>query len=173
MSCVRSTKDTSFKVKLLNHFTFRNHRVLVFSSLYRSIFAYLKHRPRLTSNQVTRITYKMFYAAQIHRKGIIHWDFKFENMMFTSSEIFLYQVIDLGSACSISHEPFHYIQVSLSTSQKSTRKSQYTININIQSRYYCASKTIMGAPYDSAVDVGVVHVSFLSLWIAILCLREK
>ena len=119
-------------VELLNHFTFRKHKVLVFCYYPKTLRRLLRTQAALPLPQVYSLLHQLVRGVyQLHAKQIIHCDLKPENLMFEDEACTRLRVIDLGSACSEKDKLYKYVQ----------------------SRYYRAPEVILGYAYTRAIDM--------------------
>jgi serine/threonine protein kinase len=123
-------------VKLLDHFKFRQHVVIVFECLSYNLYKYMQLNKRkypvfdhnLLKQVVRQITMGLKY---MQNSGVIHCDLKPENVLFTDNNFNNVKLIDFGASCEDFSTGFFYVQ----------------------SRYYRAPEIVLGIEYDHAVDM--------------------
>lgn len=138
-------------VELHDCFYFREHLILVFELLKSNLFEAHRHNQLTTPNQpyftlprVRKIAKQVLESlAFIHGLGLVHADIKPENILIDSFTHSTVKLIDLGSSCFVYDHLHSYVQ----------------------SRSYRAPEVLIGAAYDSRIDIwslGCVIVELLT-----------
>ncbi|KAL7712625.1 Serine/threonine protein kinase prp4 [Entamoeba marina] len=127
------TSDSSYMLRLLDHFLFYRHICIVTELLGLSIYDVLKGNRNkvigLTFNK--RVLYQLLTALQkLFEAGIVHCDLKPENILIVDNKPTI-KLIDFGSACFLDGFMYTYIQ----------------------SRHYRSPEIILGLPYDCGIDM--------------------
>jgi len=135
---IRLNSDTTHPynhhiVKLLSHFTFRNHLCICIEllgpNLYRSV---LRQHDSLRGLRFKRIAREILEAINhIHSCGIVHCDLKPENILIIPNSPNDIKLIDFGTSCNIGAKHFDYIQT----------------------RSYRAPEVMFGYPYSTPIDI--------------------
>jgi serine/threonine protein kinase len=121
-------------VRMLNHFQFRDHVVIVFELEAQSLYDLHKaHRfAPMTEAAVRNFGRQMLQTLVLtHKEHVVHCDLKPENVLLVKGSKTRLRVIDFGSACFDSERLYTYIQ----------------------SRFYRAPEVLLGIPYTPAIDV--------------------
>jgi dual specificity tyrosine-phosphorylation-regulated kinase 2/3/4 len=127
-------RQTPHTVRLLDHFTFRNHVCMAFELLDLSLFDYLKQNRfkgfplmwvRTVASQLVQV------LQDLRKMNVIHCDLKPENILFEDKRRGAAKLIDFGSACYDNVKLFSYIQ----------------------SRFYRAPEIILGVRYSFPIDM--------------------
>ncbi|KRX89223.1 Dual specificity tyrosine-phosphorylation-regulated kinase mbk-2 [Trichinella pseudospiralis] len=127
-------ENKSNTVRMIDHFTFRNHKCITFELLSISLYDVLrlsKYRG-INLKVVRRFAFDILQCLDfLKRYGIIHCDLKPENIVLRQSDRTGVRVIDFGSSCI-----------------KGSRLYSY-----IQSRFYRAPEVILGCVYSTPIDM--------------------
>eukprot|EP00871_Galdieria_phlegrea_P003119 jgi/Galph1/3808/GphlegSOOS_G2494.1 len=121
-------------VKLLRYFVYRNHLCLVFESLNINLYELIKLNNfrglglELVSIFVEQILQTLVVLSD---SSIIHCDLKPENILLTKRGSTDLKIIDFGSSCQENHVVYTYVQ----------------------SRFYRSIEVLLGASYNSAIDM--------------------
>ncbi|KAG9394759.1 Protein kinase domain [Carpediemonas membranifera] len=125
-------------VRMYDYFYYKENLFIVFELLRDNLYECQKYMTEtnqpnyFTLPRLQSITRQILTAlAYIHRLNLIHADLKPENVLIQSYSRCLVKVIDFGSSCFEWDELVCYVQ----------------------SRSYRAPEVILGAPYDSKVDL--------------------
>uniref|UniRef100_A0AC34FA27 Dual-specificity kinase n=1 Tax=Panagrolaimus sp. ES5 TaxID=591445 RepID=A0AC34FA27_9BILA len=131
----RADSDGSGSViHMLEHFTFRNHKCIVFELLAESLYELIKKQKfeGFPIHLVRKFVHSIILCLELlHRNNIIHSDLKPENILLYSSNRCCLKVIDFGSACFENEQIYSYIQT----------------------RFYRAPEVILGCGYGKAIDM--------------------
>lgn len=127
-------QDESNVIKLIEHFTFRNHVCLIFDLLDINLYELLKYQDfcGLDMSVIRKIAIQLLYTLiflQNHK--IIHCDLKPENILLKTFGKTGIKVIDFGSSCFEGEKLYSYIQ----------------------SRFYRAPEIILGLNYGLEIDI--------------------
>uniref|UniRef100_A0A6G1SL17 dual-specificity kinase n=1 Tax=Aceria tosichella TaxID=561515 RepID=A0A6G1SL17_9ACAR len=123
-------------VKLISHFTWRNHLCLVFELLSYNLYDMIKNTRymgvslKLTRKFAHQILMALNFLAE-PGLNIIHCDLKPENILLCNSRRSAIKIVDFGSSCQVGHRIYQYIQ----------------------SRFYRSFEVLIGVPYDQAIDM--------------------
>lgn len=123
-------------VKLISHFTWRNHLCLVFELLSYNLYDMIKNTRymgvslKLTRKFAHQILMALNFLAE-PGLNIIHCDLKPENILLCNSRRSAIKIVDFGSSCQIGQRIYQYIQ----------------------SRFYRSFEVLIGVPYDQAIDM--------------------
>ncbi|KRX73846.1 Dual specificity tyrosine-phosphorylation-regulated kinase mbk-2, partial [Trichinella sp. T6] len=132
--CRMDEENKSNTVRMIDHFTFRNHKCITFELLSISLYDVLrlsKYRG-INLKVVRRFAFDILQCLDfLKRYGIIHCDLKPENIVLRQSDRTGVRVIDFGSSCV-----------------KGSRLYSY-----IQSRFYRAPEVILGCIYSTPIDM--------------------
>ncbi|KRY17479.1 Dual specificity tyrosine-phosphorylation-regulated kinase mbk-2 [Trichinella patagoniensis] len=132
--CRMDEENKSNTVRMIDHFTFRNHKCITFELLSISLYDVLrlsKYRG-INLKIVRRFAFDILQCLDfLKRYGIIHCDLKPENIVLRQSDRTGVRVIDFGSSCI-----------------KGSRLYSY-----IQSRFYRAPEVILGCIYSTPIDM--------------------
>ena len=116
-------------VKMLDHFYFRRHFVIVFEMLDMNLYKFIM-QPSFKgwqSDQLRKIGKQLLNGlAHLNRIKIIHCDLKPENILFTDASKESVKIIDFGASCFDFRHGFQYVQ----------------------SRFYRCPEVLLGLPYD-------------------------
>lgn len=94
-------------MRLLEHFTFRNHLCLVFELLGSNLYDCIKRNSfkGFAANMVHDFAEQMLQCLSLlHRERIIHCDLKPENILLREPHSTRIKVVDFGSSCFIKEE---------------------------------------------------------------------
>nr|CAG4715652.1 unnamed protein product [Naegleria fowleri] len=146
----RDPNDESHIIRMLDHFTYRNHLCLVFELLEMNLRDILKHYGRKEGKQVgismdaVRVYTKQLLVALKHIQdcNIIHADIKPDNMLVHSSHTKV-KLSDFGSASDI---------------------SENSITPYLVSRFYRAPEIILGMKYSYPIDMWSVACTVFELY---------
>jgi dual specificity tyrosine-phosphorylation-regulated kinase 2/3/4 len=121
-------------VRLLAHFTFRNHICGVYELLGQNLYDFLSKRAfqPLPMGTLRPIAGQILRAiAFTHAHGFVHCDVKPENIVLETGSSSQVRLIDFGSGCAAGQRHFSYIQ----------------------SRFYRAPEVIFRLKYGAPVDM--------------------
>ncbi|GJQ12605.1 hypothetical protein GpartN1_g4396.t1 [Galdieria partita] len=121
-------------VKLLRYFVYKNHLCLVFESLSINLYELIKlNNFRGLGLELVRIFLIQILQTLVvlSESSIIHCDLKPENILLTKRGSADLKIIDFGSGCQENHVVYTYVQ----------------------SRFYRSIEVLLGASYNSAIDM--------------------
>ncbi|EME30002.1 Serine/threonine-protein kinase ppk15 [Galdieria sulphuraria] len=121
-------------VKLLRYFVYRNHLCLVFESLSINLYELIKlNNFRGLGLELVRVFLVQILQTLVvlSDSSIIHCDLKPENILLTKRGSVDLKIIDFGSGCQENHVVYTYVQ----------------------SRFYRSIEVLLGASYNSAIDM--------------------
>jgi serine/threonine protein kinase len=121
-------------VKLLRYFVYRNHLCLVFESLSINLYELIKlNNFRGLGLELVRVFLVQILQTLVvlSDSPIIHCDLKPENILLTKRGSTDLKIIDFGSGCQENHVVYTYVQ----------------------SRFYRSIEVLLGASYNSAIDM--------------------
>lgn len=121
-------------MKLIDHFTFREHLMLTFELLSINLYDFLKQNnfEGMSEQLIRRFAIQMLIAMSFMRENkVVHCDLKPENILLCDPKKSGIKIIDFGSS---TYEVSQY----------------YTY---IQSRYYRAPEIMLGIRYTPAIDM--------------------
>jgi dual specificity tyrosine-phosphorylation-regulated kinase 1 len=127
---------TTFTVRLLTHFMYRNHQCLVFEMLSLNLYELLKNTQfvgvslHLIRKFAKQILKSLQFLAQPD-VDVIHCDLKPENILLRHPKRCGVKVIDFGSSCRSNNRMYPYIQ----------------------SRFYRSPEVLLGLPYTVDIDM--------------------
>lgn len=127
-------EDNKSVVRMKNSFYFRGHLCIVFELLSLNLYDFMKSNSfqGLALPFIKRVAIQVLTGLKyIHSQGIVHCDLKPENILLKHSNKSSVKIIDFGSACESYQKIFTYLQ----------------------SRYYRSPEIILGATYNSAIDM--------------------
>jgi len=127
-------RQTPYSVRLLDHFTFRNHVCMAFELLDLSLYDYLKQNrfKGFPMMWVRTVASQLVSVLQgLRQMNVIHCDLKPENILFEDKRRGVVKLIDFGSACFDNVKLFSYIQ----------------------SRFYRAPEIVLGVRYSFPIDM--------------------
>lgn len=135
-----------YVIKLLRHFTYRDHLCLVFECMWDNFRVALKKytKDRGMSLQAIRVYTKQLLGAlrHIHQCMIIHGDIKPDNILMSAGHN-VAKVCDLGSAMTF---------------------QQATVTAYLVSRFYRAPEIVLGREYGVAVDTFAMGCTLFELF---------
>lgn len=132
----KNKSGSDYIVKLISHFTWRNHLCLVFELLSYNLYDLIKNTRymgvslKLTRKFAHQILMALNFLAE-PGVNIIHCDLKPENILLSNSRRSAIKIVDFGSSCQIGQRIYQYIQ----------------------SRFYRSFEVLIGIPYDQAIDM--------------------
>ncbi|CAF1000741.1 unnamed protein product [Rotaria sordida] len=133
-------------LRLLHHFTHRNHLCLVFESLSMNLREVLKKYGKdigLSIKAVRSYTQQLMLALKHLKKcNILHSDIKPDNILVNETKLYL-KLCDFGSA---------------------SLASDCEITPYLVSRFYRAPEIILGMQYDFSIDLWSVAVTIYELY---------
>lgn len=133
-------------LRLLHHFTHRNHLCLVFEPLSMNLREVLKKYGKdvgLSIKAVQSYTQQLMLALRHLKKcNILHGDIKPDNILVNETKLYL-KLCDFGSASYI---------------------SDCEITPYLVSRFYRAPEIILGMQYDFSIDLWSVAVTVFELY---------
>ncbi|KAG2389307.1 hypothetical protein C9374_013867 [Naegleria lovaniensis] len=146
----KDPNDESHIIRMLDHFTYRNHLCLVFELLEMNLRDVLKHYGRREGKQVgismdaVRVYTKQLLVALKHIQdcNILHADIKPDNMLVHPSHTKI-KLSDLGSASDV---------------------SENSITPYLVSRFYRAPEIILGMKYSYPIDMWSVACTVFELY---------
>ncbi|KAH7699963.1 dual specificity tyrosine-phosphorylation-regulated kinase, partial [Aphelenchoides avenae] len=100
-------------IRMLDHFTFRNHRCITFELAGLNLYEYVRQnqfrgmKPVVAAKIVNSILQSL---ALLHSEDIIHADLKPENILLQHASGTEIKVIDFGSSCYVGKQIYSYIQ---------------------------------------------------------------
>lgn len=170
--------DTKYVVKIIDHFSFRNHVCIVTECLGQSLWDYMKARTYekqqvntrsplshkavnyslnslkpLPFQQVKRIAFEVMTGLSVvHSRKIIHGDIKPENILFTLDT-------NLAPDSASTQVAKHVKIIDFGSSCK---EGELVYNY-IQSRFYRAPEVVLGTNYDTEIDIWSVGCIFCEL----------
>jgi len=121
-------------VRLLDHFTHRNHLCLVFELLATNLFEIVQKFNSLSITLIRKIAYQVLislYFLSDEGLNIIHGDLKPENILLRDPTKSGVKIIDFGSSCPGNQKIYPYIQ----------------------SRFYRAPEVLLELGYNQAIDM--------------------
>ena len=127
-------RDETNSVRMLEHFSFRNHLCIVFELLSFNLYEFMKSNAfmgvslSLIRRFAVQVLTNLRYLAK-HK--IVHCDLKPENILLCQPGRSAVKVIDFGSSCFETQPVYSYIQ----------------------SRFYRSPEVILGLPYYCAIDM--------------------
>ncbi|KFD49003.1 hypothetical protein M514_10155 [Trichuris suis] len=127
-------ENHSNTVRMLDHFTFRQHKCITFELLSFNLYEVIKiNRFRgLGLPLVRKFACGILQCLEVlQRHRLIHCDLKPENILLRHPSRSGIKVIDFGSSCFVDHSVYTYIQ----------------------SRFYRAPEVILGCKYGMAIDM--------------------
>ncbi|CDW54017.1 dual specificity [Trichuris trichiura] len=127
-------ENHSNTVRMLDHFTFRQHKCITFELLSFNLYEVIKiNRFRgLGLPLVRKFACGILQCLEmLQRHRLIHCDLKPENILLRHPSRSGIKVIDFGSSCFVDHSVYTYIQ----------------------SRFYRAPEVILGCKYGMAIDM--------------------
>lgn len=140
--------DRRHCVRLLGHFTHRDHVCMVFELLAMNLRDVLKKfgkRVGISLSAVRTYAHQLFLALYLMEKtGIIHADLKPDNIL-VNHRMTLLKLADFGSAFRITdpdNDPTPYLV----------------------SRFYRAPEIVLALPYDPAIDVWAAACSLFEMY---------
>lgn len=127
---------SSYPVRLLTHFMYRNHQCLVFEMLSLNLYELLKNTQfgGVSLNLIRKFAKQILKALSFLARpdvDIIHCDLKPENILLRHPKRSGVKVIDFGSSCRSNRRMYSYIQ----------------------SRFYRSPEVMLGLPYSVAIDM--------------------
>ena len=131
--------DQFHLIRIHDYFYFHEHLCIVFELLNENLYEFLQHNhlQGFALCSIRFVTRQILEAVEkLHNANIIHCDLKPENILLkitksSRGEGVSVKVTDFGSACSVGHTIYKYIQ----------------------SRYYRAPEVILGLPYSTEIDI--------------------
>jgi dual specificity tyrosine-phosphorylation-regulated kinase 2/3/4 len=126
-------ENTHHAIRMLDTFTFRGHKMIVFELLNMNLYDFIKFNDfqGFNENIVRKVTYQVLKClALLASHNVIHCDLKPENVMINPATTAI-KVIDFGSSCIADQRVFTYIQ----------------------SRFYRSPEIILEMPYGPAIDM--------------------
>jgi serine/threonine protein kinase len=135
-------------IQLKEWFFFRSHLCIVLEECGVDLFALIKlnNYCGLSLNTVRVFARQLLDALSLlYEHGVIHADLKPENILLADDVSVRVKIIDFGSACFVGQSFYAYIQ----------------------SRFYRAPEVIVGAPYDSSIDMWSLGCILLELFLGI------
>ncbi|CAG9332323.1 unnamed protein product [Blepharisma stoltei] len=127
-------EDSMCIVRKTKKFIFRGHLCLVFELLSLNLYELLRKKDSkgLELSLIKRIATQILIGLKyIHSNRIIHGDLKPENILLRQENKSSIKIIDFGSACKLGDRLYSYLQ----------------------SRYYRAPEVILGAGYNTQIDM--------------------
>ncbi|RCI03331.1 hypothetical protein CU098_008345 [Rhizopus stolonifer] len=124
-------EDKHNNVRMLGHFTFRNHLCIAFECLSINLYEFIKINEfrGFSMGLLRRFTVQLLNSLVLLQKHkLIHCDLKPENILLKHPRKSTIKVIDFGSSCL---EIYTYIQ----------------------SRFYRSPEVIMGMSYNMSIDM--------------------
>jgi len=121
-------------VRMIDHFLFRQHMVIVFELHGMNLYEFMKaskFQPMASSMLKKFAAQILMASAYMWRERVIHCDMKPENIVLKDNGKLSIKIIDLGSSCFDSERIYTYIQ----------------------SRFYRAPEIIMGLSYGRQIDM--------------------
>ncbi|KAI9020508.1 kinase-like domain-containing protein [Hyaloraphidium curvatum] len=132
----KDPEDSNCIVRLLCHFSFRNHLCLVYEVLCCNLYELLRigNFAGMSLNLVRKFGYQIALALRFLAREdvrVLHCDLKPENILLRDPKKALIKIIDFGSSCFVDERAYTYIQ----------------------SRFYRAPEVILGAQYSNEIDM--------------------
>ena len=123
---------------MYDYFYHREHLFIVTELLRANLYEFQRYNlesgeePYFTLSALKKISRQLLTSLEyLHSLDLIHCDLKPENILIKSYSRCEVKVIDFGSSCYVTDHLSSYVQ----------------------SRYYRAPEVILGAPYDTKVDM--------------------
>ncbi|KAI8071543.1 kinase-like domain-containing protein [Gongronella butleri] len=126
--------DQHHSVRMTDYFYFRSHLCIVCECLSINLYEFIKKYDYKGFNisLIKRFALQLLHAlCLLYDHGVIHCDLKPENILLKHPTKSTIKVIDFGSSCFVNERVYTYIQ----------------------SRFYRAPEIILGASYDTAIDM--------------------
>ncbi|CAO3676635.1 unnamed protein product [Rhizopus stolonifer] len=126
--------DKYNNVRMLGHFTFRNHLCITFECLSINLYEFIKINgyQGFSMGLIKRFATQLLNSlVLLQKQKLIHCDLKPENILLKHPNKSSIKVIDFGSSCLESEKVYTYIQ----------------------SRFYRSPEVIMGINYNTAIDM--------------------
>lgn len=130
----KDVDNTMNVIHMFDHFIFRNHTCITFELLSLNLFELTKKNKfaGFSVHLVRRFAYSILKCLEaLYANKIIHCDLKPENVLLKQQTRSGIKVIDFGSSCFENERVHSYIQ----------------------SRFYRAPETILGAKYGMPIDM--------------------